>query len=85
MNSLLEINNDMNVFSLNFHSGDRNLYDSLVALGGRFPEIISSIKDYPLFTMAVERGEEEKYAKFVSQLENLYISSDEVKNSSRVM
>ena len=81
MTSLLNINNDMNVFSTNFHSGERNLFDNLIALGERFPEIINSIKEYPLFTMAIERGEEERYAKFVSQLENIYINRETVRKS----
>lgn len=85
MNSLLDINNAMNAFSLNYHSGERKLYDSLLALGERFPELISSIKGYPLLTIAIERGEEDAYAHFVSKLDNLFIRRDEVKNSSRSM
>lgn len=85
MNSLLEINNNMNVFSLNSHSGDRPLYSNLIYFGKRHPKIISSIKEYPLFTMAVERGEEEQYARFVTQLENLYINRDELKKGPRMI
>jgi len=85
MNSLLEINNDMNVFSSTYHSGERILYNNILALIRKFPEIKTDVEILPLYIMAVERGEEEQYAKFVSQQENLYINRDEVKNSSRVM
>ncbi len=84
MNSLLSINNDMNVFSLNTHSGDRPLYSNLVALGEKFPWVVDSIKDYPLFTMAIERNEEMQYNMFVSQLENLFVKRDDVKRGPRL-
>ena len=85
MNSLLDINNAMNTFSLSFHNGKRELYDNLLALGANYPELIAHIKDYPLVTLAIERGEENAYAHFAAKLDNLHISRDEVKNSSRTM
>ena len=71
MTFLLNINNSMNVFSLNTHSGDRPLYDNLIALGEKFPGIIEDIEMYPLSSIAIERGEEVEYNSFKSRLDGI--------------
>ena len=74
MNSLLSINNDMNVFSSNGHTGERPLYDNLLSLVKNFPEMNEDIESYPLRTIAYERGEEQLYNDFLVNKESLFVS-----------
>lgn len=78
MNSLLSINESMNIFSLSVHAGDRPLYKDLIKLGESYPDIIDEIDAYPLKTIAIERDELEEYANFENSLSSLSSSKNNV-------
>ncbi|MBR3897697.1 MAG: hypothetical protein IKJ43_00260 [Bacilli bacterium] len=84
MMNLLDINDSMNLFSLNTHDGDRPLYGNLLALGEKFPEIIEDVEMYPLSSIAVERGEEEEYHSFKSSLDEISDSIDKGKTGPKL-
>lgn len=84
MKTLLNVNRNMNAYNLSSHYGDRPLYENLLSLGKGFPRIVSSIEDYPLFPLAVERNEETKYNEFLSQFVNLHLRRDDIKKGPRL-
>lgn len=75
MSSLLTVNDKQNVFCLNTHTGKRPLYGSLAVLYEKFPGIAEDINNYPLATIAAERGEEAEYSVLEEKM-NQVLSSN---------
>lgn len=83
---LLDVNRNMNAYSLSSHLGDSPLYDNLLSLGLKFPELDLDFSTYPLYTIAAEGNYMDAYGEYLLEHEKMkmHVNEDEIKKGPRL-